>query len=148
MAEPDYSVEKTGVPAPIVTLTRGVLVGMALLALVSQQPWITTLLFGILVFALLFGPRGNLISQIGERVFVRRIETSPRAAEGLMRFNNLLAATLLGLAQVAFLTGATLTAWIFTTMVALASGVALAGFCLGCFLHRRLAMDRFPWFGA
>ncbi len=148
MAEFDYGVENVGVPAPIVTLTRAVLVGMVLLALVSQQPWITTLLLGILVFALALGSRGNLISLIGERLFARSIETSPRAAEGLMRFNNLLAASLLGGAQLAFLTGATLTAWVLSAMVAAASGLALAGFCLGCFLHRRLGMDRISWFGA
>lgn len=58
----------------------------------------------------------------------------------LMRFNNAIAATMLGLAQVAFVAGLPVAGWALAVMVAVAASVALAGFCLGCFLYTQLRL--------
>jgi hypothetical protein len=54
-----------------------------------------------------------------------------------MRFNNTLAAIVLGGAQLAFLLGLEVVGWVLSLAVAAAAGVALAGFCVGCFIYYR-----------
>jgi len=65
----------------------------------------------------------------------------------LMRFNNTLAAMLLGGAQLAFLLGLEGVGWVLSLAVATAAGVALAGFCVGCFFYYRYRAYRFRVFG-
>jgi glucan phosphoethanolaminetransferase (alkaline phosphatase superfamily) len=95
-----------GIPYPIVTFNRWVLVVGILGALALRQPAITTLLFLVLTAAVAFGPRYSLIFQVGRRLFGSRLATAEREDRRLMRFNNMIAALILGLAQVAFLAGA------------------------------------------
>ena len=64
-----------------------------------------------------------------------------------MRFNNTIAAVLLGGAQLAFLLGFDVVGWLLSVAVAVAAGVALAGFCLGCFFYYRYRMNRYRLFG-
>jgi uncharacterized membrane protein len=64
-----------------------------------------------------------------------------------MRFNNSIAVTLLGLAQIAFFLEATLAGWIISGIVALAALVALCGFCFGCFLFYQFNLQRYRLFG-
>ena len=59
----------------------------------------------------------------------------------MMRFNNGIAAALLGGAQAAFLVDQPVVGWGLALMVALAATIALAGFCLGCFLYTQLRMN-------
>jgi Domain of unknown function (DUF4395) len=54
---------------------------------------------------------------------------------------------LLGLAQVAFIFGLPLAGYIFAGMVAVAASIALAGFCVGCFLYYQFKLQRFRLFG-
>jgi hypothetical protein len=135
------------IPMPIVKLNRwtlmiGVLVGFAL-----QQPLVTTLLFLILLPAVLFGQKRSLIFQIGKRLFARQNLTAEREDRRLMRFNNSIALILFGVAQVAFLTGFTILGWVFSLMVATAAGVALVGFCVGCFLYYQFKLNRYRLLG-
>jgi hypothetical protein len=136
-----------GVPMPIVTLNRWMLVSGVLLALITQQPLITTILFLILLGAVIGGPRYSLVSIIGKQIFADRIPGAEQEDFKLTRFNNTIAASLLGLAQIAFIAGAPVWGWIFSLMVAIAAGIAIAGFCVGCFLFFQLRMLRYRLFG-
>jgi hypothetical protein len=118
-----------------------------LAAIVLHQPLITTALFIIIVPAAVFGSRGSLIYQLGSRIFARQNATAETEDRRLMRFNNMLAAVMLGLAQIGFLARIPIAGWIFSVMVALAAAIALAGFCLGCFLFFRFNMARYRIFG-
>jgi hypothetical protein len=113
------------IPSPIVRLNR------------------LTIMFGVI-----FGRRASLIYQLGTRV----LRPAPSGPEGedprLMRFNNALAAVLLGSAQLAFLLHAPIAGWIFSALVALAAAVALAGFCFGCFLFYQFKLNRARIFGS
>ncbi|MGB3328936.1 MAG: DUF4395 domain-containing protein [Thermomicrobiales bacterium] len=137
------------IPLPIVTLNRWMLVGGIAFAFLTQQPWITTILLGILLAAVVFGPRGSLHYQVGRRIFAPQVRRAKAAGDGedrrLMRFNNSIAIALLSLAQVAFLLDANVLGWILAGMVAVAAAVALAGFCVGCFLYYRLKLARYRW---
>ena len=64
-----------------------------------------------------------------------------------MRFNNLIATLLLGFAQVAFILGAPVVGWALALMVAVAASVALAGFCVGCFIYYQFRLQRYRVFG-
>lgn len=133
------------IAAPIVTLNRLVLVNGVALAVFVQQPLVTTALFVVVLGAVLFGQRGSLVYQVGSRLFAER--NAAAIAEGryedrkLMRFNNAIAALMLGGAQVAFLAGAPVVGWGLSLAVATAAAVALAGFCLGCFLYTQYKLN-------
>ena len=149
MTESSASPVQGGIPHPIVTLNRAMLLGGIALAFLTQQPWITTLLLVILIAAVLFGPQGSLPFQVGSRLLAGRVRDAIARGDvedrRLMRFNNSIAIVLLTLAQLAFLLGATVVGWVLCGMVALAATVALAGFCVGCFLYYRLRLAQYRW---
>lgn len=136
------------IPLPIVRLNRWTLVVGILAGLALQQPLLTTLLFAIFLPATIFGQRASLIFLIGRRLFARRIPDAEREDRRMQRFNNAIATILLGAAQIAFLVGAPVVGWTLALTVALAATIALAGFCIGCFLYYQLKLQRFRLFGA
>lgn len=131
------------IPLPIVKLNRWVLVVGIAAGLVLRQPLITTALFLVLLPAALFGQKASLIFRLGQALFARQIPTAEREDHRLQRFNNTIATTLLGLAQVAFALGMPVLAWACALAVALAAGVAIAGFCVGCFLYYQFKLNRY-----
>src|SRR5215203_2889130 len=142
---------KKGIPSPIVKLNRWVLVLGVVGGLLLQQPLFTTVLFIVVLSAVAFGRRGSLIFQVGKRLLAKSNAAAQREDRvensGLMRFNNTIAAVVLGGAQLAFLFGLNVVGWALSLAVAGAAGVALAGFCLGCFLYLRFKMYRHRLFG-
>lgn len=137
----------TGIPLPIVKLNRVVLLAGIVTAIVVQQPVITTVLFLIILGSVIFGRRGSLIFLIGSQLFAEQNKSAKTEDPKLMRFNNSIAAILLGSAQIAFLLKADLTGWILSGFVATAAAVALGGFCFGCFLFYQFNLQRFKFFG-
>jgi hypothetical protein len=125
----------TGIPLPIVRLNRTLLVAGVVAAIALQQPLITTALFLLVLPAALFGRRGSPVFALGSRLFAGQLAAAEQEDVRLMRFNNSIAAILLGGAQVAFIAGAPLVGYAFSAMVGMAALVALLGFCLGCFLY-------------
>ena len=136
------------IPLPIVKLNRWMLVVGLLGGLALQQPLATTLLFAILLPATVIGQRASLVFQVGRRIFARQLPTAPREDRRMQRFDNSIATILLGAAQLAFLAGAPLVGWILALAVVAAAAVALAGFCVGCFLYYQFKLRRYRLFGA
>ncbi len=138
------------IPLPLVKLNRWVLVIGVVSGLLLQQPLFTTVLFVMMLSAVLFGRRGSLIFQVGKRLLAKRNAAAQRAGNvedpQLARFNNSIAAILLGGAQLAFLFGLSWIGWVLSVAVAVAAGVALAGFCLGCFLYFQFKMHHYRLF--
>lgn len=124
-----------GVPLPIVTFNRWILVVGVVIGVIAQQPLATTLLFLLLLPSVLLGQRWSPIAALGSRLFARRIAGADREDKRLMRFNNSIALVLLGAAQIAFIAGLPVAGWALSLMVAVAAAIALAGFCIGCFLY-------------
>jgi len=137
----------TGIPLPIVKLNRIVLLIGIIAAIVFQQPMVTSALFFIILSSALFGRQGSLIFFIGSRLFAKQNMTAESEDPRLMRFNNSIAALLLGGAQIAFISGAPLVGWILSGVVAVAASIALAGFCFGCFLFYQFNLQRFKLLG-
>ena len=139
------------IPLPVVQLNRWVLVVGVVGGLILRQPLLTTTLFLVVLSAVLFGRRGSLIFQVGRLLLAKRNAKALSAGEvedpRLMRFNNTIAVMLLGGAQLAFLLGLEGVGWVLSLAVATAAGVALAGFCVGCFFYYRYRAYRFRVFG-
>jgi hypothetical protein len=130
-----------GIPMPIVRLNRIVLVVGITAAIALNAPWITTILFAMIVPAVLFGRRASPLYAIGRRLLANQIVGAEHEDQQLMRFNNSIALVLLGAAQVAFVLGATTAGFVLAGMVAAAALAALLGFCLGCFLYLQLKLN-------
>lgn len=140
---------REGIPLPIVTLNRSILVTGVALAFVLQQPLVIGLLAVMLLSAVTLGPRGSLPFQLGRRFLAGPIRRARHAGDledrRLMRFNNTIALVLFGLALVAFALGHPLAGWLLSAMVLVAAAVALAGFCIGCFLFYRFRLAQLHW---
>ncbi|MEI8032642.1 MAG: DUF4395 family protein [Chlorobiaceae bacterium] len=147
MSTPNSSPVCEGIPLTIVKLNRVVLLGGITLAILLQLPAVTTTLFFIILSAVIFGRKGSLIFLIGSKLFAGINESVPTEDPKLMRFNNSIAAILLGGAQIAFLSGSPLTGWLLSGTVAVAAAVALGGFCFGCFLFYQFNLQRLRLFG-
>ncbi|HEU5090644.1 MAG TPA: DUF4395 family protein, partial [Roseiflexaceae bacterium] len=94
------------------------------------------------------GQRWSLVARLGRVLFARQIPTAEQEDSRLMRFNNAIAVLLLGAAQIAFAFGAPIVGWALAGMVAVAAAVALAGFCVGCYLYFQFKLNRYKLFGA
>ncbi len=147
MTTPTSAATCTGIPLPIVSLNRVVLLAGIIAAILFQQPLVTTVLFFIILSAVVYGKKGSLIFFVGSRLLARQNLNAKTEDQKLMRFNNSIAALLLGGAQIAFLLHAPLAGWILSGTVAVAAAVALAGFCFGCFLFYQFNLQRFRLFG-
>jgi hypothetical protein len=134
------------IPLPIVKLNRWTLVLGILTGLVLRQPLVTTGLFLLLLPAAVIGQRASLVFHIGQRLFARQIPSAEREDRRLQRFNNAIATSLLGLAQLAFVAGWTTLGWALALFVVVAAGVALAGFCVGCFLYYQFRLNQYRLF--
>lgn len=132
-----------GIPMPIVRFNRALLLSGALLAFILREPLVTTALFLLILPAALLGRRWSPIFMAGSLLFAKWIPGAATDSPEVMRFNNAIAAILLGAAQVAFLLGATAVGWVLSGIVALAAAVALCGFCFGCFLFYQFNLQRY-----
>jgi hypothetical protein len=137
-----------GIPLPIVRLNRVVLVSGVLLAFVLQAPVIIAALFAVIAPAAIWGRRASLIFKIGSRLFAKQNAGAEQEDHRLMRFNNSIAALMLGGATVAFVLNVWTVGWILSFGVAAAALVALLGFCVGCFLYYQFRLQRTRLFGA
>jgi hypothetical protein len=136
------------IPLSIVRLNRVTIVLAVIIGFAFRAPLVTTVLFVIVALAAAFGRRASLIYQIGSRVLPAPVDASTGEDPRLMRFNNALAATFLGLAQLGFFFHTPVVGWILAGFTALAAAVALAGFCFGCFLFYQFKLNRARLFGA
>ena len=134
--------ESTGIPLPVVTMNRSLLVGGVIIGFLLQQPLVTTALFVMLTLSLVFGPAGSLPYRLGSLIFGSKLQTYEKEGRTLMRFNNSIAVVLFGLAQIAFFFGNPVAGWAASLMVGVAATIALAGFCIGCVLYFQLNQMR------
>lgn len=135
------------VPLPIVRLNRWLIVLAGAAALLLWSPWPLTVLLLLLLPGVLFGQRWSPIAHLGRALFRGRLEGAEREDRRLMRFNNVIAVSLLAGAHAAFYLGVPVLGWVLAAMVVTAAAVALAGFCVGCFLYYQFRLNRYRLFG-
>jgi hypothetical protein len=132
----------TLIPLRIVRLNRLTILLGVTIGYVLQAPLLTTILFAIVALAAIFGRRASIIYRIGKLALRSPEHESAGEDPRLMRFNNALAAIILGSAQIAFIFHAPPIGWIFSGLAALAAAVALGGCCFGCFLFYQFKLNR------
>lgn len=124
------------IPLPLIKSNQAGIVVFVLLSFVFQQPLFVYMLFLIQLIPLLFGSKSNLFIGLAKLGFGKdRLRSSETQAAELAKFNQSIAAVLLGLSSVSFLLGWNVLAYIFAGMVALAASVAILGYCIGCTLY-------------
>jgi hypothetical protein len=137
-----------GIPLPIVRLNRAVIAAGVAIAFVLQQPILIALLFLVIAPAALLGRRASLIFKIGGVLLAKQNLTAEKEDFRMQRFNNIIAAIMLGGATLAFALDAPIVGWVLSLGVAAAALVALLGFCVGCFLYLQFKLGKRRFFAA
>jgi hypothetical protein len=145
---PAASAHADDIPLPIVTLSRWFYLVCLAGGFLLQQPLLTTVVLLVALLPLLWGRRWNLFAYVGRRLYGDKLATAPREDRRLIRFNNLILATMLGVAQLFFLLGLNVVGWALALAVGAAVSAALAGYCVGCALYFQLKLHRYRFFGA
>lgn len=131
------------VPRPLVRANQGTIVAVVALSALLRQPSLLGVLFVVLGAGLILGPGANLIMRVARPLLRGRLPGAVQEDAAQQRFNQTLACVLLGAALICFhLLHSALWGWLFAVMVGTAAGVALLGFCIGCWLHMRILVLR------
>ena len=131
------------VPIPVLNFTRWIYFIILVSGIILQKPWEITLLLVLLFPVVLFGKKWNIIGRFGKKLLASKIPGSLYEDRRLIQFNNTLLVTMLALAQIAFVTGNNIIGWIITSMAIAATGLALAGYCVGCFLYYKFKLYKY-----
>jgi hypothetical protein len=135
------------IPVPIVNFGRWTNLLFLLTALLTNQPWLTTVLFILILPGFIFWGKWNVVGRIGKKLLASKIKGSLYEDKKLIWFNNLLLVIMIFLTQIAFIAGNFLIGWGITLMAITANGFALAGYCVGCVIYYRFRLYRYMIFG-
>jgi hypothetical protein len=131
------------VPIPVLNFTRWIYFIILVSGIILQKPWETTMLLVLLFPVVLFGKKWNIIGRFGKKLLASKIPGSLYEDRRLIQFNNTLLVIMLILAQIAFITGNIVIGWVITSMAIAATGLALAGYCVGCFLYYKFKLYKY-----
>ncbi|MGD6872031.1 DUF4395 domain-containing protein [Sutcliffiella horikoshii] len=124
------------IPKPLVTFNQWFILTTVLLSLATG-------LYFLMAFPLLAGLMGLLFKWNPVLIVARKFLSKPVGSYlqedvAQLQFNQSIAVACLALALFGFYSGLVVIGYVFAIMVGVASGVALMGFCVGCFI-------RFQW---
>ncbi|WLD91615.1 DUF4395 domain-containing protein [Alkalihalobacillus sp. AL-G] len=127
--------EPQSIPRPLVRANQWTIFISVVLTWITGMEWIllVPLLSGILGFFFNFNP----VIQIARKFLTRPLKDYVPEDKEQQQFNQAIAVILLSVGFISFLFGWLIAAYIATIMVALASFVAILGFCIGCFIRYR-----------
>ncbi|TYS60840.1 DUF4395 domain-containing protein [Sutcliffiella horikoshii] len=128
--------ENSTLPKPLVTFNQWFILTTVLLSLATG-------LYFLMAFPLLAGLMGLLFKWNPVLIVARKFLSKPVGSYlqediAQLQFNQSIAVACLALALFGFYSGLVVIGYVFAIMVGVASGVALMGFCVGCFI-------RFQW---
>lgn len=124
------------VPRPLVRTNQWFIFLSVVITWISGQEWILAvpLIFGMLGLLVNFNPIMRFA-----KLFLKKNPSDYIPEEhAQQQFNQVIAVVFLGLGLLSFLMNWNSAGYVFTLMVALASFIAILGFCIGCFI-------RFQW---
>ena len=126
------------IPRPLVKTNQAFIVLSVVLTWITGQYWILALPLAAGLSGLLFGY--NPVIKLSA-TFLRKERSFYILEDGdQQQFNQSIAVFCLTAGLISFSLGWTLTAYIFTSLVAIAATVAILGFCIGCFIHYQWKM--------
>lgn len=129
------------IPRPLVRANQASIVVSVLLFLITNiNLWLLIpLLSGL--SSLLFG--FHPIMAVAKKFLRKPLGSYPPEDKAQQRFNQILAVSMLSGAYLFDLLSLTAIRSIFAVMVLMASSAALAGYCIGCFIHYQFHMWRY-----
>ncbi|MBN8193076.1 DUF4395 domain-containing protein [Bacillus sp. NTK074B] len=130
------SATTNSIPRPLVQLNQWFIVSTVAISWVVQIEYFLLLPFIVGMSALLF--KYNPVIKAGKLFLKKEPSSYPPEDADQQQFNNIIAVSCLGAAIISALAGWSTGFYLFSGMVFLAASVALAGFCIGCFI-------RFQW---
>ncbi|MFC7783812.1 MULTISPECIES: DUF4395 domain-containing protein [unclassified Rossellomorea] len=124
------------IPKPLVQLNQWFIVTSVAFSWVFQIDFFLVLPFLVGLTSVLF--KFNPVIKTGRHFLKKELSSYPAEDADQQQFNNIIAVSCLGAAIISTLAGWSTGFYIFSGMVFLAASIALAGFCIGCFI-------RFQW---
>ncbi|MCB7069586.1 DUF4395 domain-containing protein [Caldibacillus sp. 210928-DFI.2.22] len=126
-----------GIPKPLVQTNQAFIFISVLLALfIHKAILIIPLTIGIYTLI----TKQNPIISIGKRWLSKPLNEYPQEDKDQQIFNQWIATICIGLSTLFFYFGLNVLGYVFSIMVLAASGIALMGFCIGCFIRYRYLM--------
>lgn len=123
------------IPRPVVRTNQAAILSASVLTILTGQAWILL----IPLIANVLGLLGfNPIMRIAAMCLTKPKNSYIPEDVEQQRFNSYIAIACLALSFLGFTFGIYAIGYAFSAMVAIASGIALCGFCIGCFLHFQL----------
>ncbi|GEK35543.1 DUF4395 domain-containing protein [Kurthia sibirica] len=129
------------IPRPLVRVNQWTILLSALSALIFQSPWLLAIPLTANLLGLFFN--FNPFMKLA-RLFLKK-NPSEYIPEDItqQKFNSIIAISCLTIGLIGFITGVSIIGYLFTTMVILASGIAILGFCIGCFLFFQIKQFKY-----
>lgn len=121
------------IPKPLVMVNQWTIVLSVIIALLSQSAWILLIPLVANLSSLLIGFHPILF--VAKRFLSKSANQYMQEDYAQLKFNQWLAVSFLSVASISFLLGWSLLFNIATIMVGLAASIAIAGFCIGCFIR-------------
>lgn len=135
VTQPDF------IPRPLVRVNQWTILLSVILTWVTGAYWILLLplIANLLGVAIKFNPIirfGKLFLKKEPKAYIPEDATQ-------QRFNSAIATVCLALATIGFAFNISWLGWTFSVMVALASSIAILGFCIGCFIFFQINQYRY-----
>lgn len=126
-----------GIPKPLVQTNQAFIFISVLSALfIHKAILIIPLTIGIYTLI----TKQNPIISIGKQLLSKPLNGYPQEDKEQQIFNQWIATICIGLSTLFFYFGLNVLGYVFSIMVMAASGIALMGFCIGCFIRYRYLM--------
>ncbi|MRH43898.1 DUF4395 family protein [Aquibacillus halophilus] len=128
------------IPKPLVKLNQFFIVISVILGLIFHEA-ILAIPFIIGIYTLI--TRKNPIILLGKRFLSKPLNQYIQEDKNQQIFNQWIATVCLGLSVLFFYLNFIIAAYVFSIMVAVAAGLALMGYCIGCTIRYRFMMWRY-----
>lgn len=124
------------IPRPLVRLNQWTILLSVIFTWITGVTWLLVIPLAANLLGILFNY--NPIIRVG-RLFLKKAPSAyiPEDAQQ-QKFNSGIASFCLAAGLLGYILDWQVVGYIFTGMVAIASSIAIAGFCIGCFLHFQL----------
>jgi len=129
------------IPRPLVRLNQLSIALSSILFIVTNQNLILLLPILIGLSSLIFDY--NPLMVLGKKFLKKPMKEYIQEDKTQQRFNQILAVSMLVLAFISSVLNKTILSIVFSTMVFLASSIAIMGFCIGCFIHFQYHMWKY-----
>ncbi|MGE7665409.1 DUF4395 domain-containing protein [Ureibacillus composti] len=129
------------IPRPLVRTNQWTIFLSVIFTWVTGEAWILTIPLVANIMGLLFN--FNPIMKFARLFLIKKGKQYIPEDVTQQKFNSCIAIFCLALGFISFIVGWTIVGYIFTIMVAVASFIAILGFCIGCFIFFQLKQFKY-----